>query len=529
MRYLLIAFLLVTSELTFAQKTQIDRIKVQLTEHPQQDLVHANLLNELSFWSFKDDLQQSFDYANRALALSQKLEFQQGIGEAKNNLSVYHLVEGHADVSLELSLEAARIGEREHLPELLANSYAILGTVYHNLKMYDKALHFLDEAGKINVQLKNPLLASKVFNALGGISRDRHQYDSALRYYKQALAVMEEAGDEYRKAEVLNNIGIIYVRLNHADLAKEFYFKSLEVARKNGNERAQALALANLGNSLLAEKKYREAETFLLQSLGLAKKIGDKNILSGNYMYLTQVKNETGKFDEAHRYMAQYYGLKDSLQNIERNNKIAELEIQYETEKKAHVIELLTRDNRIQMLWRNVLIGILLLLIGFAWLIYYFLKGKEHKNRIILNLEIDRLTSENKEISEKYKGVLQHGLQSSISSSDQKLFKKVIDVIEDNMRDTLFNVDKMAKELGMSRTNLHRKIKVLTGFPPSELIRNIRLRKAAELLLNKADTISQISVAVGFEDHSYFSKSFKKQFGVPPSEYHDSAVSHLSS
>jgi AraC-like DNA-binding protein len=87
------------------------------------------------------------------------------------------------------------------------------------------------------------------------------------------------------------------------------------------------------------------------------------------------------------------------------------------------------------------------------------------------------------------------------------------------MGDALFNVEKMAKEMGMSRTNMHRKIKAITGFPPSELIRSIRLRKAAILLLNQANSVSQISFTVGFDNHSYFSKAFKKHFGVPPSEY----------
>ena len=77
----------------------------------------------------------------------------------------------------------------------------------------------------------------------------------------------------------------------------------------------------------------------------------------------------------------------------------------------------------------------------------------------------------------------------------------------------------MADALGMSRASLHRKLKAITGFPPSKFIRNIRLRKAAALLIGQADSVTQIGIAVGFEDQSYFSKSFKKEFGVPPSEY----------
>jgi AraC-like DNA-binding protein len=71
----------------------------------------------------------------------------------------------------------------------------------------------------------------------------------------------------------------------------------------------------------------------------------------------------------------------------------------------------------------------------------------------------------------------------------------------------------------MSRTSLHRKIKSITGFPPSELIRSIRLRKAARLISSRADSAAQISRMVGFEDYSHFSKAFKKHFGVSPSSY----------
>jgi AraC-like DNA-binding protein len=90
-------------------------------------------------------------------------------------------------------------------------------------------------------------------------------------------------------------------------------------------------------------------------------------------------------------------------------------------------------------------------------------------------------------------------------------------------------VEEMGKAMAMSRTNLHRKIKAITGFPPSELIRTIRLRKAAILLLHQTNTVSQVSLSVGFEDHSYFSKSFRKQFGVSPSEYYQSKNQRIKS
>jgi AraC-like DNA-binding protein len=77
----------------------------------------------------------------------------------------------------------------------------------------------------------------------------------------------------------------------------------------------------------------------------------------------------------------------------------------------------------------------------------------------------------------------------------------------------------MAEEIHLSRTQLFRKLKGVTGLSPNEFINNIRLQKAAKLILAKADTVSQIGYSVGFNDQSYFAKRFRKKFGKSPSEF----------
>jgi len=78
------------------------------------------------------------------------------------------------------------------------------------------------------------------------------------------------------------------------------------------------------------------------------------------------------------------------------------------------------------------------------------------------------------------------------------------------------------KMMHMSRTQLHRKIKEITGLSTTEFIRSIRLREAAKLLKLNSDYVTQVGYQIGFSDHSYFSKCFKKQFGVSPSVYANS-------
>jgi AraC-like DNA-binding protein len=77
----------------------------------------------------------------------------------------------------------------------------------------------------------------------------------------------------------------------------------------------------------------------------------------------------------------------------------------------------------------------------------------------------------------------------------------------------------LAENLAVSRSLLSKKMVALTGDPPRELIRRIRLKKASELIEKKFGNLSEIALEVGFDNPAYFSEAFKKQFGVPPSQY----------
>ena len=96
---------------------------------------------------------------------------------------------------------------------------------------------------------------------------------------------------------------------------------------------------------------------------------------------------------------------------------------------------------------------------------------------------------------------------------------RVIQVINDNIDDESFNVERMAEELCLSRSSLLRKIKTLFNMSPIDFIRLIRLKKAAELIQEGKYRVGEICYMVGFNSHSYFSKLFCKQFGMTPKDF----------
>lgn len=107
----------------------------------------------------------------------------------------------------------------------------------------------------------------------------------------------------------------------------------------------------------------------------------------------------------------------------------------------------------------------------------------------------------------------------TVTSIDQKFLENVLDLLEEKHPQSDFGVRQMQAHLGMSKTQLHRKLKALTNESPGELLRNYRLKKAGQLIAQHADSVTQIAYMVGFNNLSYFSKCFKDFFGVSPSSY----------
>ena len=107
----------------------------------------------------------------------------------------------------------------------------------------------------------------------------------------------------------------------------------------------------------------------------------------------------------------------------------------------------------------------------------------------------------------------------ALNPLDEKILKQAMEIVERHLDDTDFSTDEFAREMCMSRSNLHLKMKALTGESTNEFIRKMRLNRACKLLKEGKYSVTEISVMVGFNTPSYFTISFKKYFGCLPSEY----------
>ena len=115
--------------------------------------------------------------------------------------------------------------------------------------------------------------------------------------------------------------------------------------------------------------------------------------------------------------------------------------------------------------------------------------------------------------------------ENNLSKADQEFLEKANEIVEKNISNTEFDSDSFAQVIYLSRSQLHRRIQSIAGQSTGEFIRSIRLKKAAQLILDKKLSITQVSFEVGFNSPSHFSKAFKQMFDCLPSEFIDRSKS----
>ena len=141
-----------------------------------------------------------------------------------------------------------------------------------------------------------------------------------------------------------------------------------------------------------------------------------------------------------------------------------------------------------------------------------------------LYTRVESLLEQREKLIKRYShGSMPASEANEISALDEKFLHNIKSIIESKIMNTEINVLALSKEIGMSTSNLYRKITSLTGMSPVEFIRYIRLQSAEIMMVKEGANVSEAAYASGFNDLSYFCKSFKKQFGMSPKKYRTKA------
>ncbi len=148
---------------------------------------------------------------------------------------------------------------------------------------------------------------------------------------------------------------------------------------------------------------------------------------------------------------------------------------------------------------------------------YYFAKPFSIR---VLESTLQNLLASQKKLKERYlNNAFAEARELAVVETEKSFMDRFFLVVEENIDNTNFGIDELCRALGISRTNLYNKVKGATGRSVGELIRSVRLKKAAQILASEDLSVVQAMYRVGIQSQSYFTKSFKKEFGKTPTEF----------
>lgn len=144
-----------------------------------------------------------------------------------------------------------------------------------------------------------------------------------------------------------------------------------------------------------------------------------------------------------------------------------------------------------------------------------------------LFIRIEKLIKNREQVRKRFENFADVELEKiapGISEKDDAFFIRITQCIQNHLSESEFSADTIADEVGMSKASLYKKVKATVGLTPHGLIKQYRLRKAADLLKNSDLSVSEVIYETGFNSRSYFYKSFNEMFHCHPKDFGNSKV-----
>ena len=137
-----------------------------------------------------------------------------------------------------------------------------------------------------------------------------------------------------------------------------------------------------------------------------------------------------------------------------------------------------------------------------------------------LRIKVNNLINQRNQLKVRFGRHIQSSYKDlPMKSSDARFLDKAISIVHEQIGNSEFDITQFSSSMNLSRTHLHKKLKVITDQSPSEFVRNLRLQRAAQLLAAGTDQVAVIAYDTGFNNVSYFTRMFKAKYGVSPTEY----------
>jgi two-component sensor histidine kinase/Tfp pilus assembly protein PilF len=325
-------------------KTTIDSLNTLLSK-VKDDTNKVMLLNRLCNEYENADPNKALTYATSGESLATHLNFKRGQALCLDHIGTLYCNRGEYENALVNYFKSFKINEAIGNKKGLSDNLSNIGIIYRILKKFDTALEYQFKGLKIDEILENRDAIAKDNVNIGNTYYDAENHKEAMTYYNKALKYFVEISDQKSTASILNNIGAIYFNGKNYQLAVEYFNRAIKIFEIEEDKYGIAMDFNNIAEVYAAQKKYESSLEYYKKSLALSTEISARDLLQANYNGLSDVSAKMNNFGAAYEYHKQYFDITNRLVNSETNERINELVIKYESEKKEKENALLKEEN----------------------------------------------------------------------------------------------------------------------------------------------------------------------------------------
>ena len=353
------------------------------------DTAKLELLRNLAYNEGRD-LDLGLRYAEELITLAEKLGntlyLYRGYLQKGNKLST----KGDPEAAMEAYIKSAEAAQKAGYVKGQGSALGAIADTYGNAKNYANAMLYYRKAIEVMRNSGDTVLLATVISNAGDAFLQQKMYDSALLYFRESGRVFALVDYPTGKAYSLGNIGMVYANTGQKDLAEKNINEAIRLLEEMGDYSPICIYLISMSDIYAAKGDDGIAQNYALRSLSLAEQFKLKDQVSQASLKLSILSEKAGDKDAALGYFKKYIAFRDSVNDINTVQKMANLRTDFEVSQKQVEVDLLNQQKKNQ---RNILVsvfiilGLVTILLGTLY-VYYRIISREKKRSESLLLNI---------------------------------------------------------------------------------------------------------------------------------------------
>ncbi len=374
------------------------------------------------------DYSKSLNCQLKSLNLKITLGDKKAIARACNNVGLVYDLQNDLVKALEYQLKGLKMKEEIKDEKGTSFSFGNIGLIYSKQNNHKMALNYFFKALKIDLKYKDTIGIAYDYKSIGVEFYNMDNFYKSKEYIERALKFgLNLKLNDKELSNIYNNLANIEAELNNFQGSLMYYKKSLLMNNEMNDKLGISITEANIGALLIDLKKYAEAESHLQISLAIANEINNHGIQISVYELLMQLSEKTGDFTKAYKYSKQFKQLSDESAKTNNFEKLNELGIKYETDKKEKEINLLNKDKDLKTIEiahqksvRNYFVGLAFIILVSAFFIFRLYKNKQ-KDNVLLKEQKTEIEIQKKSITDSINYA--YRIQKSILPSQEHFYE----------------------------------------------------------------------------------------------------------